>query len=461
MKHFKILILSLIIFGLAVEFAYAGAQLAVTPKKVSVEKTSTTPTPTYKPSATIVPSYQPGGLIAAGEKIKLSLTNGVFEADKIDICDGTNSVGSGTLGSDASTLEITLTSDISSLKVYTFRSEGAATSCEVADTLVIKINGGLSAGDAVTLATSNDPLRIDAGPIPVYSLVQQITAEVTGVTSKISFPDAMKKFKVDDDNSPPDTEATISKAKLIIKEATGIDDKVTLDVNEYFSLKIIGNLSGTKGKKIGYDKDDDGTYEASVTVADADITNGYVTFDVPGDKIGSGTDKGALGIEVDGTTVLTPRTFTTLLKTKIAGEIAREVILFDSLTHNWQLDASQYYIPLIGSYPDTGRETYIKLQSKSKVAGSNGVSVQILTSDGSIVTYDAGTITPGAPLVITGADLVAAATAAGKSVDGLAGFAAIITVNAPESDVFIYANMIDPSGAKRIPVKTVGGTIVE
>jgi hypothetical protein len=57
--------------------------------------------------------------------------------------------------------------------------------------------------------------------------------------------------------------------------------------------------------------------------------------------------------------------------------------------------------------------------------------------------------------------LVAAAATAGKTVSGSAGFAVIVTVNAPETDVFAYANMIDASGAKRIPVKTVNGVISE
>jgi len=129
-------------------------------------------------------------------------------------------------------------------------------------------------------------------------------------------------------------------------------------------------------------------------------------------------------------------------------------------THDIQFDATQYYIPLVGSNLPA-RETYIKVQSKNTLASANGVNVQILCKDGSLIVYSAGTVSPGVPLTITGSQLVAAAAAAGKSVDGVAGFAAIVTVNAPEADVFAYANMIDSSGAKRIPAKTFKGYIVE
>ena len=134
-------------------------------------------------------------------------------------------------------------------------------------------------------------------------------------------------------------------------------------------------------------------------------------------------------------------------------------MLFRSI---WQLNATQYYVPLIKSDSANGIKTFIKIQSKSTVAGSNGVNVQILASDGTMVTYTPSiSITSGTPYVITGTDLVNAAAAAGHPVSGVNGFAAIITVNAPESDVFTYANIMDPAGAKRVPVKTVGGTIVE
>jgi hypothetical protein len=131
-------------------------------------------------------------------------------------------------------------------------------------------------------------------------------------------------------------------------------------------------------------------------------------------------------------------------------------------SHIIQLDAAQLYIPLIKVNPAAGEETYIKLQSKSTIGGTNGVLVQILASDGSLVPYNAGTITPGIPLTITGSQLVSAVTSAGKTVDGAKGFAVIVTVNAPEGDVFAYANTCsNTAGCKRIPVKTVDGKIVE
>jgi hypothetical protein len=176
---------------------------------------------------------------------------------------------------------------------------------------------------------------------------------------------------------------------------------------------------------------------------------------------GTAANQIQLTLTVNGTTALTPRSYKAAVDTTTAAAIvaAPRNILAATTAWTWSLDASQYYIPLVGS--GTGRETYIKLQSKSILAGSNGVSIAILANDGSIVATWTGLIQAGIPLTISGAQLVAAAAVAGKTVDGLAGFAVIVTVNAPEADVFAYANMVDTSGAKRIPVKTVGGVISE
>ena len=173
-----------------------------------------------------------------------------------------------------------------------------------------------------------------------------------------------------------------------------------------------------------------------------------------------------LTLVVNGTDVITADTKTaqislttgTAATSIIAG---RDLIPAGTTAYTWKLDATQFYIPLIKSDSASGRETYVKIQSKSTVDGSNGIKVQILASDGTMVDYDAGTIISGTPLTIAGSDLVAAAAAAGHPVDGVSGFAAIVTVNAAQGDVFAYANIIDPNGAKRVPVKTVGGTIVE
>jgi hypothetical protein len=170
-----------------------------------------------------------------------------------------------------------------------------------------------------------------------------------------------------------------------------------------------------------------------------------------------------LQLTVNGTTALTPRSYKLAVDTTTAVAIAAAPrnILAATTAWTWTLDASQYYIPLVGSNVATGRETYIKLQSKNLLAGSNGVSIAILANDGTTAATWSGAITAGTPLTITGAQLLAAATAAGKTVDGMAGFAVIVTVNAPEADVFAYANMIDAAGAKRVPVKTVAGAISE
>jgi hypothetical protein len=119
------------------------------------------------------------------------------------------------------------------------------------------------------------------------------------------------------------------------------------------------------------------------------------------------------------------------------------------------MDATQFYVPFIKSDVSQGKETYIKLQSKSSAVGTNGVSVQVLASDGSIVTFTPNTaaITPGTMYTLTGADLIAKVNAAGKTVNGAAGFAAIVTVNTPGTDVFAYSQIVTVNGEKVTPVQ--------
>ena len=110
---------------------------------------------------------------------------------------------------------------------------------------------------------------------------------------------------------------------------------------------------------------------------------------------------------------------------------------------------------------DATRETYIKIQSKSSLAGSNGVSVSVLAADGTMVTYTpALPLVSGTPITITGSEMAAAVAAAGKTVNA-GGFAANVLVNTPHADLFAYANVMDAAGAKRIPMQIVNGAYAE
>jgi hypothetical protein len=311
---------------------------------------------------------------------------------------------------------------------------------------------------------------------PVITVKNQFSATLLPVTSKLDFTTNMQTFITSGTQLPYTPTNTQSQAALLIVSDESINDKVTvadgggscdreLDAGDSLTAKITGNFQGISNVKYI------ATATTSYNVTNTDITNGYATLTVTGDKLSicksTDTPKVNRALELTAANItgipIIPGTRTAQITIKGGGNIVtgytRDLISAGTPSHIIQLDATQYYIPLIKVA--TGEDTYIKVQSKSTIGGANGVLVQILASDGSLVSYNAGTITPGTPLTITGSQLVSAVTSAGKTVDGAKGFAAIVTVNAPEGDVFAYANTCNVSGCKRIPVKTVNGKIVE
>jgi hypothetical protein len=464
-RYLKILFLATLVIGLMAGSAFAQAQLAVNTKTVALERTSATAatrTTPIAPAASVVPVFQTGGAIAAGEIVTLTVANGVITADRIDLCEAETSVANGTLTSDGTTVALTFSVGVGGGTALTIRSEGDVPSCGVLDTFIVQINGALSAGSSVTLTTSGDPIRMNAGPANLYTLVQQFTAVLTPVTSRISFSGAQKNF-VGAGTLPGSTDTT-SEAKLTLTSAT-IDDAVSLDVTDEFRIRVTGNLSGVPvaagATDIGYDKDNLGAAEGGIDVVAADVTAGFAQFLVTGANIGiTGTDAGSLFITVDGSTTLSARSFTVIVATvakpaPVAGQIGREVILLNgSTSHTWILDSTNFVIPLVGFSADGTRETYIKIFSKSSAAGANAVTVNVLATDGTMVmvALTHGTITPGVAFTIKGSEL-GAGVPAGKTVDGVQGFPVILSINTPAEDLFIFANIIDPSGSKVIPVR--------
>ncbi len=479
MRYLKILFVSMVVIGLM-----TGSALAA-----SLNAGNTTVASELVPAAGApVPggvntAYQPTGPVAATTQIKVSLTNGTFAAGQIDLCDSWGNsylAGPVTTVAGATSVTMTLTVPLASGTVYNFQP-AACVAGPVALTNV-NIAAGAVGGSVVTMTVDNalnpgDP-NIYA-TAPVTTLVDQFSIELTPVTSVIRFAGGMRDFAGTITTST-NTFVLLSNETIGTRVITGLPDNVS----------CLSPMSGGGGKDFRYTATPGTgnnfsgvatfTFSGAVTgvvidnvIATGDasatgVVTGLVNTRVCGSATPAATkalagNRNSLILTVDGTTVITPRTYNIKIDTVEGGEIlaAARTLFGPALGWTWRLDATQYYIPLIGSVPP-GRETYIKLQSKSTAAGTNGVSVAILASDGTITaTYSPGTITSGTPMTITGAQLVAAATAAGKTVDGAAGFAAIITVNAPEADLFVYANMIDAAGAKRIPVKTVAGYIVE
>jgi len=469
------------LLGVASDSFAATARLHAGNTLLAAEKIS--PTTDYSASS-VYTAYQTGGPVAATTVIKISLANGKFEpGSTIDICDGTTSMGSGTVPSAPNNnyVEITLTSPLASGRVYTFQTDGCTAPGTPLDNIIVP--AGTGAGTVITMTVDNalTPGDINVfATAPVITVKNQFSATLLPVTSKLDFGTNMNTFKPDPTCPPlPCTTASASRAALLIVSDESINDKVRVDTGggscdrklgagDSLVVRITGNLQGLD--QIRYV----GATTTSYTITATDRANGFATLTVRGDHLSIcySTDSPkvyrALELTVDGDpgTPIIAGTRTAQITIRGGGYVAtgysRDLIPAGTPSHIIQLDATQYYIPLIKFNPAAGEETYIKLQSKSRIPGANGVLVQILASDGSLVTYNAGTITPGIPFTITGADLVSAVTTAGKTVDGVKGFAAIVTVNAPEDDVFAYANICSiGAGCKRVPIKTVGGSIAE
>lgn len=476
-KSFMVLFLAFLIVGLISASAFAAAQLNAGNTTLAAEKIS--PTNDYT-APKVYTAYQTGGPVAISSVIKISLTNGTFTAgSKIDICDGTTSMGQGTVPAAPNNnyVEITLGSPLASGTVYTFQPDACAAAGTPLNNVIIP--AGSVAGTVISMTVDNKLTPGDPNvyaTAPVITVKNQFSATLLPVTSKLDFNDNMETFIPEGSQVPYTKSSTESQAALLIVSDESINDKVTvaagggscdrqLVAGDSLTAKITGNFQGISAVE----------YEATVTttysVTNTDITNGYATLSVPGNSLSicysTDTPKKYYALELTAANTtgipIIPGTRTAQITIKGGGNIVagytRDLISAGTPSHIIQFNATQYYIPLIKVA--TGEDTYIKVQSKSTIGGANGVSIQILASDGSLVTYNAGTITPGTPLTITGSQLVSAVTSAGKTVDGAKGFAAIVTINAPEGDVFAYANTCNVSGCKRIPVKTVGGNIVE
>ncbi|WP_435548180.1 hypothetical protein [Desulfobacterium sp. N47] len=476
-KYFKIVVLALSVIGLVCGSAFAAATLNAGNTTIASE---------LVPAAglaltTVNTGYQPNGSVAATSQLKISLTNGTFGATVVSICDNAGGTYGGAVPVPGSTsVTITTTQAMASGTVYNLQPAAVCAAGPVALTQV-SIGAGAVAGTVVSMSVDNALSPGDTNvyaTAPIITLMDQFSVEMTPVRSTITFASGMKQLNgiatsAFDYN-------IISNESIATKIPTGLPDNVSCGVmgagTGSFAYSVTpgtgGSFSGiapTTG--FGYTIAGGGftVIDAAIAATDATAAGNAATpgFMVCGSSTPANTkalSANQLILTVDGTTVLTPRTYAIGISTVTGAPIvagARTLIPSTTLGWTWVIDSTQYYVPLVGSNASTGRETYIKLQSKNTSSAANGVIVAILANDGSTVATWTGTITPGTPLTVTGSDLVTAAATAGKTVDGAAGFAVIVTVNAPEADVFAYANMLDASGAKRIPVKTVAGLIVE
>lgn len=488
-KYFRIFILAMFAVGLMTAPAFAAASLNAGNTTVASE---------LVPAAglavpTVNTGYQPGGTVAVSSQIKISLTNGTFTAaSNVAICDNAGTAA-GTYGTAVvaaapanTSVTITTTKLLASGTAYHFEP-AAVCGAVLAPLTNVNIAAGAVGGAVVTMTVDNALALGDTNvyaTAPVVTLVDQLSAAIiTPAADVINFAavPTMTLFK---------TGLATSTAKLVVLSNETIGTKIasghpgsnvtcaawpaTAEALSFTATPGSGTAMGTGFHATTAFQASailTAVLKAAIVSTDTSATgNATLTAALTANSCGAATPAATKALAanqinailtVNGTTALTARSYKLAVGTTVSGAIAAaaRTILAATTAWTWGMDASQYYIPLIGSNAAIGRETYIKLQSKNLSSGSNGVSIAILDNTGNTTATWTGAITAGTPLTVTGAQLIAAAPAG--TVDGAAGFAVIVTVNAPEADVFAYANMIDPSGAKRIPVKTVAGANVE
>jgi hypothetical protein len=468
-KYFKVLILAMLVVGLMAGSAFAAASLNAGNTTLAAEKI---PPAADHPATGVNTAYQPAGAVAASTVVRISLTNGTFTAGStLDICDVAVSKGTGTVlvSPNNGYVDITLTAPLASGTVYTLSSA----LCVGAPTPLTTVNvpmGSLS-GTVLTMTVANKDNAADPNLLAtatVVTVANQFSATLLPVTSKLDFADNMETFVTSGTALPYTPTNLKSQAALTLVSNQAINDKVTvaagggacarvLAAGDTLRVKITGNLTGIESIKYG-------TVPQAYTITAADRTNGYATMNLAGTNllICYNTDAATAkaleltALNTTGTAIVAgTRTaeITLIGGENVAAAYSRALAAAGTTSHIIQLDATQTHIQHIKADAAAGVETYIVVQSKSSVSGANAVRVEILASDGSMVSYDAGTITSGIPKVIKGSDLKAAVQAAGKTVDGAIGFAGILTVNTPSEDIFGYAAYVTPTHTLRVPLE--------
>jgi hypothetical protein len=430
-------------------------------------------------------AYQVDQPIASGNKIKLTVSGAKFAVaagNSIDICTASGAtIGSGVVATGGTEVSILLSNPMGAGTIYYFApaSAGCAdvTATNPVSYLHYIISGGAKAGQTVTLTITG--LQGAAGIADTQGVVatvkKQFTAQINPTSARIDLVNLKNLVPAD---SLVTSVAMQAPFRVISDETIADRFSITFNTDNTCDGTIGTNttLGGTatngwtadftlKGKLQEYStiailSAAYNVFGAGQNIAAADRTNGQVTI--------SNFDLGANGIvcknaldaptyiklKVDGQTQIQEDT-KTLTLTFNNGPYTSD-LLADATAFIVKLNATTLYVPLVGVNPATGRETYIKLQMSNNIVKSANVKFFILADDGSIVaTYDK-TLTAGTPLVVTGSELKNAAIAAGKTISGDS-FAVRIVIPNQASEIYAYANMVDPSGVKRVPVKVKYG----
>jgi hypothetical protein len=390
-----------------------------------------------------------GSLI--GPTISISVDKGKINVGTtgVAICNATDNATIANYQTGSGTNQLVFSSSSSTISNNISYWIGNST-CNGTAGLTFEIPQG-SSSVTMTIKTGSATTQqvVDTASATIISVVPQFSASVGQKLSKqIDYTYDFKKFS---DNTISDN------GTITLRSSFSSSDIKVQDQASSNSTNFIVTLKPTDMAGIANATIDNGTSNATCNKgADKFICN--ATYDISSDPT-SGNEF-TIYVNVTGTDVLSERSFTVdALLDFVDSKAADQTLLTNVPFGEWKYKGTTIYIPLIGVNPTTGRETYIKLQSKDTSSNANKVKAIILASDGSTVTADLGQITAGQPFLIKGSDLAAKVQAAGKTVGD--SFAAILVVTTEEANLFGYANIVDPSGAKRVPLKVRDGKIVE
>jgi hypothetical protein len=445
------------LMGLVYSYVQAGSftdsssSTTYTPKKVAkelVDAAAVNATNVIGDSNTYKPSQIPLGSLT-GPTISVSVDNGKIYVGSggVAICNSTNATIAQYQAGDG-TKELVFNSSASIANNIDYYIKNGT--CNGPADLTFEIPKGASSVTLTIKAGSSSSQQVyDTASATIISVVPQFSARVGQKLSKqIDYTYDFKRFS---DDTTSDN-GTITLSQSLSSSDIWVQAKATSNSTNFIVTLKPTDMAGIANATI-----DNGTSNVTCAKgADKFICN--ATYDISNFST-SGEDF-KIYVNVTGSDVLSERSFTVdALLDFVASNVADQTLLTNAPFGEWTYKGTAIYVPLIGVNPATGRETYIKLQSKDTNPNANKVRAIILADDGSTVTADLGQITAGQPFLIKGSDLAAKVQAAGKTVGD--SFAAILVVTTDEANLFGYANIVDPSGAKRVPLKVRSGQIVE
>ena len=482
-KYFKFLVLALLLVGLMAGTAVAGTLKgpgATTLSTYTVAKEAVEAGTTSTPLDITLGTFDSkvAGIEYTPTDIPLGtlsdpLFNYTVSAGKWTISDGYICQGSSTIaryktGTGTTTIQFDksgatgctdCTGSVSNNLVYKLLSNCNSGASPVVN---LTVPPGTSSTDLTTkVGIATTQTIYDTGTAQLVEVKNQYSATVsTKANAQIDYEQAFKKLY---DNS---LSTLIDLVTVTIAYATldyTVNDATTAD-NETATITLkSADISGINSVDI------DTAFGTSYgTACTKDTTNKkftctYTAADIVADKTAT------LEINVDGTTVLGERDFTVDAELDFGDAAAKDrtiansyALLQDSDAGGWDYRGTAVYVPLIKTSGDGTVETYIKLHSKDSSTSANQVRGIVLLSNGSTTVVSLGTITAGTPMLITGTNISDAVVAAGGTVDGSAGFAAVLSITTDKANLFGLATLVDSSSGtaqwRRIPLNVSSGS---